>query len=152
MSVFTTDQGTPVPHCHLYHLPCKLHELSANGIAVARAKAHDINAAAIELDEPTRKYNCHGYAYAISHGWFNYPDLFLDDDYDRVELEDAQIGDIVIYKNGSTLMHSATIVRIDAAGIAELHSKWGELALLSHSLDGVPDVYGAAKFAVRRRT
>lgn len=151
MGTITTSLGREVEHCHLHHRPCKLNELSAAGIQRAREKAHRINAAAIELSSPTRRFNCHAFSFAISHGWINYPDLFLEDDYDEVSLSEAQVGDLVIYMNGDTLMHSAQITEVDGSGITELHSKWGELALLSHSVSGVPRVYGDAVFALRRR-
>ena len=151
MGDVTTSEGRVVKHCHLHHAPCKPFELSAEQVERARDKAHNFNPDAIELSEPTRRYNCHGFSFAVSHGWFNYPDRFFEDDYDRVELSEAQIGDVVIYMNGETLMHSAPIARVEGSDITELHSKWGELALLSHSLTGVPAHYGEPVFALRLR-
>ena len=151
MGDVTTSVGHAVTHCHLNHAPCKSHDLSPHQVEVARAKAFEHNPDAIELSVPTRRYNCHGYSFAISHGWFNYATRFIADDYDQIPLANARIGDLVIYKNGNTLMHSASIARIEGSTITELHSKWGECALLSHSLTGVPVKYGNAAFALRRR-
>lgn len=144
MSIVKTSLGNAVAHHHFK-------ELTQDGIDEARKKVQKINPKAIELEEPTRTFNCHGYSFAISHGWFNYPDLFFQDDYDKVGLSDVQIGDVVVYENGDTLMHSAQIVRVEGSEIKELHSKWGDCALLSHSLRGVPYSYGKAVYALRRR-
>jgi hypothetical protein len=120
-------------------------------IAEARELAAEINPEANEISPPTAEFNCHGFAYADSHGWFNHPRRFFEDDFDRMPLASARTNDIVVYMNDDTIMHSARITRMQDGQIHRLRSKWGNLALLSHSLDGVPDVYGEPTHILRRR-
>lgn len=137
-------------HCHVPHRPCT-RELNAAEMAEAREIAADHNPEANEISPPTAEFNCHGFAYADSHGWFNHPERFFEDDFDQMSLESAKRGDVLIYKNGDTLMHSARITRVVDGQIVNLRSKWGNLALLSHSLTGVPPIYGKASHILRRR-
>ena len=150
MTSVKTTLGRRVTHCHIAHSPCRS-ELTAAEIAEAREMALEINSDAIEISPPTTSFNCHGFAYARSHGWFNYPRRFFEDDFDRMNLASAQVDDVVVYMDGDTLMHSAKITQVVSGKIVELHSKWGELAVLAHSLTGVPDEYGDPSHIVRRR-
>ena len=150
MTSVKTTLGRRVTHCHMAHDPCDP-ELTADEIAEARAMALEINPEAIEISPPTTGFNCHGFAYAESHGWFNHPDRFFEDDFDQMNLASARVNDVVIYMDGDTLMHSAIITRVVSGQIVELHSKWGDLAVLVHSLTGVPAEYGEPSHIVRRR-
>ena len=150
MTSVKTTLGRRVNHCHIAHDPCRP-ELTGGEIAEARAMALEINSDAIEISPPTTGFNCHGFTYAESHGWFNHPDRFFEDDFDQMSLASAQVDDVVIYTDEDTLMHSARITRVVSGQIVELHSKWGELAVLAHSLTGVPDEYGEPSHIVRRR-
>jgi hypothetical protein len=117
----------------------------------ARILAAEHNPNAVEISPPTAEYNCHGFTCADSHGWFNHPQKFFVDDFDQLPLESAQRDDIVVYMSGNTLMHTAKITRVVSGQIDELESKWGSLALLSHSLTGVPAVYGDPAHILRRK-
>lgn len=150
MTSVKTTLGRNVSHCHIPDDSCGP-ELTAGEIAEARDLAREINPEAIEISPPTNAFNCHGFAYANSHGWFNHPRRLMEDDFDRMSLESARRHDIVVYMDGDTIMHSARITRMEDGQIHQLRSKWGSLALLSHSLDGVPEVYGAPAHILRRR-
>lgn len=150
MTSVKTTGGRRVSHCHVPHRPCGS-ELTADEVEEAREMAIEINPAAVEISPPTARFNCHAFAYANSHGWFNHPDRFFEDDFDQLSLASAREDDVVIYMSDGTLMHSAIITRVVSGNIVELESKWGELALLSHSLTGVPAVYGDPSHVMRRR-
>jgi len=92
--------------------------------------------------QPTLKFNCHGFAYAAAHGWFNSPRMFQLEDYTLVEVEDVRKGDIVSYFMDHTLMHSAIVEEVSGGEIAKLRSKWGKQATVLHRLRDVPDDYG----------
>jgi hypothetical protein len=151
MTTIRTTQGRAVTHCHVPHSPCT-RELNADEVEFCRRKARQHNPDAVEISQPTSIYNCHGFAYAESHGWFSHPERFFEDDFDELPLESAREDDFVIYMDDETLMHSAKIIQVtDDGEILELHSKWGHLALLSHTLHGVPRIYGRPTHLVRRR-
>ncbi|HTG92409.1 MAG TPA: hypothetical protein VL866_07480 [Pyrinomonadaceae bacterium] len=150
MTDVKTTQGRTVSHCHVPNAPCT-RELNEAEIAEAREIAAEINQYANEISPPTAEFNCHGFAVADSHGWFNHPRRIFEDDFDRMPLESARRNDIVVYMNGDTVMHSARITQMEDGQIHRLRSKWGNLAVLSHSLKGVPEVYGSPAHILRRR-
>lgn len=150
MTSVKTTGGRRVSHCHVPRRPCGS-ELTEDEVAEAREMATEFNPAAVEISPPTARFNCHGFAYASSHGWFNHPERFFEDDFDQLALESARVNDVVIYMNDDTLMHSGKITRVVGGTIVEVESKWGELALLSHSLRGVPPIYGDPSHVLRRR-
>lgn len=150
MTSIKTTQGRRVRHCHVPRRPCT-RELNEAEIEEARDLAAEINSNAIEKSPPTAEFNCHGFAYTNGHGWFNHPERFFEDDFDQMSLQSAQRHDVVIYMSDDTLMHSARVTRVANGQIVELESKWGNLAVLIHTLTGVPAIYGQASHIVRRR-
>lgn len=150
MTSVKTTGGRRVRHCHVPRRPCGS-ELTEDEVAEAREMAIEINPNAVEISPPTARFNCHAFAYADKHGWFNHPERFMEDDFDQLSLASARKDDVLVYMSDGTLMHSAKITRVVSGTIVELESKWGELALLSHSLRGVPAVYGEPSHVLRRR-
>lgn len=111
---------------------------------------------AIKLAEPTRKYNCHSYAwYSQSTAniiWMNNPSKYMTDgSYKKVTNKNATVGDRVVYydsTNGSftTITHSAIITSKNSQGTSfMLKSKWGQAGLYSHSRDDSPYTYNNKK-------
>jgi hypothetical protein len=150
MTDIKTTLGRTVSHCHVPHAPCT-RELIEAEIAEARDLAAEFNSQAVEISPPTAEFNCHGFAYADGHGWFNHPRRLMEDDFDQMSLESARRNDVVVYMNEGTLMHSARVTRVDNGQIVELKSKWGNLALLKHDLTGVPPIYGDPTHILRPR-
>jgi hypothetical protein len=149
MTAIQTIKGRDVSHCHVPDSPCRDREMTAADLAAAREVASH-HPQAVELRPPSFDYNCHGYAYAKAHGWFNHPRRLMDDNYDVFPLDNPRVGDVVVYKHGQTLMHSAVVTRVEGGEVVELRSKWGELAVLLHDLKGVPRSYGHPEFLLRR--
>ena len=151
MGVITTTQGREVPHCHMPQSPCKHIDFNAGELADARAWMDRHFPDATELEPASRRFNCHGFAYARVHGgWFNRPTLFNEDDY--VEVQTPRKGDIVSYFNHrGRLAHSAVVEEITEGQITQLSSKWGEGPAVLHELLEVPSDYGQPKLIRRRK-
>lgn len=150
MALFNTSQGNDVPHCHIPNYPCEEHNHTPAEAQAARdwMAVHFPNADEIRV--PSLRYNCHGYAYADAHGWFNYPDLFIADDFSEVPLDSPKKHDVVLYVNDGVLMHSAIIKSVSGGSIKKLRSKWGGGPAVVHSLTDVPAVYGQPTHLLRR--
>ena len=96
---------------------------------------------------PTIKYNCHSYAwYDRSRSncyWIDSPHEFtLDLHREEISEEQLQEGDIVVYKYGSTYVHSAVVYSISADGEdIECVSKFGRYGLFKHDKDHAAEYY-----------
>lgn len=99
----------------------------------------------------TRTYNCHGYAHAARHAWFNYIDQFLKDDYFPFTPGTLQLNDIVVYEKGGEKAHSGIITQLSGNSIQRLRSKWGAWSEVTHQPSEVPDAYGSIRWYLRRR-
>ena len=105
MSEIDTSMGRSVPHFHLgepgFPGPdfTAAEKVQVNHLLLSEVPGVEI------AGQPTRKFNCHGFAYAAAHAWFNSPRMFQEDDYTLVEVEDVREGDIVSYFNEHVLMH-----------------------------------------------
>jgi hypothetical protein len=106
---------------------------------------------AIEVMPPTWTYSCFGLALANRHGWFESPTTILADDFFKVNFEDVQVGDVVVYFNFdiSRIAHTAIVTVVEDGEIVELRSKWGANAEMLHTLFEVPKVYGKPISLVR---
>jgi hypothetical protein len=149
MTSYTTSQGRQVEHCHI--VPCFPRELTQgekNYIRQLLSREHpNVGVAA----EATRAYNCHGYAHAQSHGWFNDPTPFIADDYLQQTVAQPFVGDVVVYMSNGIHTHSAVVTAVSSSSISELRSKWGQFPLVIHTLTDVPAEYGTAVYLLRRR-
>ena len=141
MAVFKTSQGRSVAHFHIGDPDYYDSDLNADGIAQARAIVADF-ASAVEIDAPTRRFNCHAFAYAVSHGWFNQAKPFIDDDVTQVPFADARRGDIVSYRKNGRLKHSGVVEHVTNGVITKVMSKWGALATVIHDLEDVHPAFG----------
>jgi hypothetical protein len=151
MTQLKTSQGHIIDHCHVPNPPCQKIDFTLAEIEKARDWMAKHFPDTIEVRQASRRYNCHGHAYARSHGWVNEPRPFLTDDYFEVSFDSANVGDVVIYVNGDTLMHSAVVRRIFNGEIMEMRSKWGEGPEVLHELKGIPHEYGVPVQIFRRQ-
>ncbi|MCS6595297.1 DUF7689 domain-containing protein [Bacillus cereus] len=103
------------------------------------------------LSPATRTYNCHGYAHANSHAWFNEIKQFLEDDYEPFTPGRLRIGDIVVYVKDNAVTHSAVIHELNNNVIVKLKSKWGAWSEVMHGKNNVPAVYGDIVYYLRKR-
>ena len=103
------------------------------------------------LRDATYVYNCHGYAHAARHAWFDDITQFVEDDYYPFTPGTLFVGDIVVYSDGYILTHSAVISRLSGNSIVEVRSKWGQWPEILHAPETVPNEYGSIMYYLRRR-
>jgi hypothetical protein len=56
--------------------------------------------------DATRTYNCHAFAHANRHAWFNQIDQFLKDDYYQYTPGQLRLNDICVFVKDGQLTHS----------------------------------------------
>ena len=154
MATFRTSQGQPVSHCHVRPQhpvePCDPREWSQACKQhwrryMARKFPHSV-----EVRAPSRKYNCFGYAYARSHGWFEEPEPFMDDDFTEVPMDEARPGDVLVYVKSGEFAHAAIVKTTRNGKIEKLRSKWGKLAVVIHKPREVHRAFGHPDRLLRR--
>jgi hypothetical protein len=152
MPTITTSQGRDVPHCHVPNTPCQHHEVTAAQIANASAWLAQNFPNTTEISPASYRINCHGFAYAETHGgWFNSATLFNEDDYSVVPFDSPRRGDIVSYINHrGRLAHSAVVDEVSNGQVTRLRSKWGAMPAVFHELTDVPASYGNPEILRRR--
>jgi hypothetical protein len=101
--------------------------------------------------DATASYNCHAFAHANRHAWFNEITKFLEDDYYQFTPGQLRVGDVCVYVKGGELSHSAVITVLAGNTIVELRSKWGQMPEVLHGPTNVPDVYGSIVYYLRKR-
>jgi len=142
MSDIFTTQGRSVAHFHLGDPEMPGPDFTAAERAQLNHLVTQEVPGVVIAGQPTREFNCHGFAYVAAHAWFNSPRKFQLDDYTLIEFEDVREGDIVSYFSDRTLMHSAIVEEVNGGEIAKLRSKWGTRATVLHGLYDVPEDYG----------
>ncbi len=144
MAIFQTSRGRSIFHCHVGDAdPCDvLRELTSAEVAAASEWLARRFPNAIELRPATFDYNCIGGAMTRSHGWFETEVEFLDDDHFEVQMDDARVGDVVIYEWKEMFAHTAVVTAVKDGEITQLISKWGARSEVLHTLTEVPYVYG----------
>jgi len=78
----------------------------------------------------SRKYNCHGLSFASRRTVIHLPEevakILLEDEYQRVELDDVKPGDLAIYNKGGDLEHSGIVIEFNPIlKISKILGKWG---------------------------
>ena len=153
MAIFRTSLGHSVPHCHVHPnpvFPCDATEWTQAQKNRKREYMARHFPNAVEVRPPSRKYNCFGYAYARAHGWFNDPNLFIDDDFSEVPMHKARGGDVLVYKKGRNIVHSAIVKTVTNGKIETVRSKWGKLAAVIHRPRKVHRAFGRPVRLLRR--
>ena len=156
MSVYRTSKGRPASHCHLGHQTdtcacCGLVDFTHAEVQQKRAYMAAHFPDAVEIHVPTRKYNCHGYTFANSHGWFCDPDIFLADDFREVDMNSPKVNDVVIYRDeDQQITHSGIVNEVLDGMIQTLRSKFGYLAAVIHPPDKVDPSWGSPAQLFRR--
>lgn len=152
MGRFTTSQGRQVLHCHLGQgWGCVDVDLTPAEIKALRNNVKKFHPDAVEINPPTHRYNCVAHALARSHGWFNYPERLLNDDYDEVSFDSPARGDVVRYFRRGAFMHVAVVTRVSGGEIVRVQSKWAYSSELSHALNDVGPDYGSPTDLFRPR-
>ena len=144
-----TSAGRVVDHCHLaddgVECNCEVDDWTPAEKEEQWALLQLDYPRLVQEVKPTRRYNCPGYAYAGKHGWFCRARFFIEDDFSEVPMNEARVGDILVYRksaNGSA-RHSARVIEAVDGEIRLCRSKWGSLGLVDHHPEYVPtDDYG----------
>ena len=120
MSSYTTSLGNAVPHCHVPgSYPCRKTDFTPAEIEEQRKWLRDHFPAAKEIQPPTIRYNCFGYALAYSSGWFGQfttdpVELLINDDFSEIDKSNVQSEDVVIYRKQGKATHAAMISRVES--------------------------------------
>ena len=143
---FRTSKGNVAPDLHLVS-----GELTPAQIDDAASWINAQFPAASVVRDATCTYNCHGYAHAARHAWFNSVDQFLADDYEQYTPATLQVDDRVVYTNGGVVQHSGIITQTVGSTAQQIRSKWGMMSEVLHSATDVPSSYGAITYYLRPR-
>ncbi len=145
-SDYKTSKGNVAPDFHL-----QSGELTPTQIAQYKNYVETKFRPAKVVRDATASYNCHAFAHANRHAWFNEITKFLQDDYYQFTPGQLRVGDVCVYVKGGQLTHSAVITVLSGNAIIELRSKWGQLPEILHGPANVPDVYGSIVYYLRKR-
>jgi hypothetical protein len=146
MPQIKTSQGRPVSHRHSEVT------LSQETIAAAREWMERHFPNAVEKKQASCNYNCHGFTLANRHGWFDDPTRFLEDDFEKIAMNEARVGDLLIYKKGDRIAHSASVTKVFEGRILKVRSKWGAQSEVIHHPDDVDDDFGCPNSLYRKRS
>jgi hypothetical protein len=106
----------------------------------------DILRLRITLGPPTGRYNCHGLVFASRRT--NIPpvgivvdiDLLLQRDQYR-QVASPKIGDIIVYREGTEIVHTGIVIRLEPVGsmiVPMVWSKWAALEECVHAERACP--------------
>lgn len=101
----------------------------------------------------TAVYNCVGLVFGSRRTWIDPAHLnliLIEDDYRSIEEYEVEIGDVVIYRNGSAYTHVGIIVNKNpnfknASFEITVMSQWGADGEYIHLINEVPDNFGKSK-------
>ena len=154
MAIYRTSHRRSVSHCHVRPHPvgpCDSREWTRAERQQERALVASLHPNVVEIRAPSRKYNCHGYAFARAHGLFEFPDLFIVDDFSQVPTEEARIGDVLVYEDEEgEFTHSGFVKEVIDGEITKLRSKWGKVAAYVHDPFDVDPSFGTPTRLLRR--
>ena len=160
MSVFRTSKRRAVDHFHV----SDENDLGPEQVELSRQWMKKHHPKAVEVRRPTCQYGCHGYTFADRHGYFNFADKFIEDDFEEVDMGTPRVGDVLVYTrilmvNGKprrVITHSGKVTDVSHNEVAEVRSKWGGNAELLHAPNDTPRdqngvlVYGKPTRLLRR--
>ena len=131
--VLKTSAGTDVSHFH----PGE--GLNAAAKQLRKDAAGLVPGTRTDDGDPTTTYNCHGRTFDGAGSWVPDPTDLVKDDTNPVLPGQTKVGDILVYKKGGTITHTATVTKVDGTGNAtEVRSKWGDMGQYLHKPDEVP--------------
>lgn len=116
-----------------------------------KAKVESEYSPAQVVRDATLTYNCHSFAHANRHAWFNEITQFLRDDYSQFTPGTLRVGDVVVYVKNGELTHSGVITQLNNNRPTEIRSKWGAWPEVVHPPERVPVDYGSITYYLRRR-
>ncbi len=139
-------------HCHITDHGCGTKPLTPAEILFMRQTLSADHPNAVEIAPGTKEYNCHGFALAGAHGWYNLPQTFIEDDFFNVSFFSPRAGDVVVYyrEDLSTPTHTAVVVSVINNRIRRVRSKWGGWGVLEHGLLDVRPHFGSPRDLKRR--
>jgi hypothetical protein len=111
--------------------------------ADAELQAMGLRSRVTKVRPPSNGYDCHGYTFAGGDTWIDddqVPTILAENRYSVTNT--PIVGDILIYRNGGQIKHSAVITEMQGGNITKVTSKWGQLGLYSHAPNDVPPGYG----------
>jgi hypothetical protein len=129
-----TDAGTPIA----LHEPVSARgEAEINSIEKHIVSDMRFSGLLIRIAPPTDTHNCHGWVFTGGKYWLGPDDvqrILADNKYERVS--EPRTGDIVIYRQGNNITHTA-IVRSPAANGRPIlvEGKWGWMGVYLHAID-----------------
>jgi hypothetical protein len=162
MSEYETSLKKKVSHCHTPgDWPCGDYDLTPAQIEKERKWLKDNFPGAQEIEPPTWTYNCFGYAFAYSHGWFGKAsgyavEPFIEDDFLEIDETEVQLDDVVVYRRkgqpDGEPTHAAIISRVESGAITQTKSKFGRSSLAFYHQLHLPDPakYGSPVQFLRR--
>src|SRR5687767_710419 len=93
MGVFRTSKKRAVDHFHVSNE----NDIGPDIVELSRRWMKKFHPNVVEVRKPTCQYGCHGFAFADRHGYFNFADRFIEDDFEEVDMETPSIGDVLVY-------------------------------------------------------
>lgn len=145
-SDFRTSRGNIAPDFHLVSA-----DYNAQQKAEIRRAVEQQFPGARVVQDATGTYNCHSYAHAQGHAWFNDITRFIEDDYYPFTPGTLRVDDIVVYVKNNSITHSGVIKQLSGNTIIEIRSKWGPAPQVVHGPTNVPADYGSIVYYLRRR-
>ena len=104
----------------------------------------------LEVAPASYLYDCHGWTFTGGEKWINndqVPTILEDNGYSAVSGGQAQVGDLVIYREFGKIKRSGIVTAVDGAGNAtQIESKWGCYGLYRHPPWVVPAGYGEPEY------
>lgn len=143
---YKTSKGNVAPDGHLANADYSSSEKAQLKQIVER----DFPGARVVRDA-TGSYNCHAYAHAGRHAWFNDITRFIEDDYYPFTPGTLRVNDVVVYVKDNSITHSGFIKQLNGNTIVDIRSKWGAWPEIVHAPTTVPDVYGSIVYYLRKR-
>ncbi len=143
---FKTSKGNVAPDGHL----ASADYTSTEKARIKRAVEQQFPGARVVRDA-TGTYNCHAYAHARRHAWFNDITRFLEDDYYPFTPGTLRVDDVVVYVKNNSIQHSGFIKSLSGNTIREIRSKWGPAPEVVHTPTNVPKSYGSIVYYLRKR-
>lgn len=97
---------------------------------------------AVKLRNPTKKYNCHSYAWystsASNYYWMNDPSLYMSDG-SYTNTSSTSFGNKIYWKSGTTPIYSGILAAyVNGGPYFSCTSKWGNLGLYNHLVNDCP--------------